>query len=340
MEIKNILISQPEPATPENSPFTVLATKYKTKVKYLPFIKTERVTSREFRQQRVDITAHTAVLLTSRTAVSNFFSICEECRVTVPESMKYFCVSESVALFLQKYIIYRKRKIFFGKGSFVDLMDVIAKHATETFLVPLSEPHKPEIPKMLADAKLRHTKVILSRTISQDDIKSQIDIKKFDLLLFYSPSEVTALKENFGDAANGIRIAAFGVNTAMAVREAGYNLVSMAPTVETPSMVMSIEKYLKAIKGGEEPDTSYIDENITLSRQQNKKASAKVKVAKVKKVAKAKAVTTAAAVAAKPVVSKSAAVKSATAKPAVAKAVVEKNVTTSKPKVAKPVTEK
>lgn len=267
--------------------------------------------------------AHTAVLLTSRTAVSNFFSICEECRVTVPESMKYFCVSESVALFLQKYIVYRKRKIFFGKGSFVDLMDVIAKHATETFLVPLSEPHKPEIPKMLADAKLRHTKVILSRTISQDDLKAQIDIKKFDMLLFYSPAEVTALKENFGDDANGIKIAAFGVNTAMAVREAGYDLVSMAPTVETPSMVMSVEKYIKALKAGETPDMSYIDENIALSRQQNKKASAKVKVAKVKKVAKAKAATA--------------------AKPSTEKSVVKTTATkavTAKPKVVKPVTEK
>lgn len=319
MEIKNILISQPEPATPENSPFTALAAKYKTKVKYLPFIKTERVTSKEFRQQRVDIMAHTAVLLTSRTAVSNFFSICEECRVTVPESMKYFCVSESVALFLQKYIVYRKRKIFFGKGSFVDLMDIIAKHATETFLVPLSEPHKPEIPKMLADAKLRHTKVILSRTISQDNLKSLLDIKKFDLLLFYSPAEVTALKDNFGDEAKGIKIAAFGVNTAVAVRDAGYDLVSMAPTVETPSMVMSVEKYMKALKSGEEPDTAYIDENIALSRQQNKKASAKVKVAKVKKVAKAKAAT-----AADKAAVKTTAAKSTTVKPKAVKPVAEK----------------
>lgn len=314
MEIKNILISQPEPATPENSPFTALAAKYKVKVKYLPFIKTERVTSKEFRQQRVDILVHTAVLFTSRTAVSNFFSICEECRVTVPESMKYFCVSESVALFLQKYIVYRKRKIFFGKGSFVDLMDIIAKHATENFLVPLSEPHKPEIPKMLADAKLRHTKVILSRTISQDNLKSELDIKKFDLLLFYSPAEVTALKDNFGDEANGIRIATFGVNTAVSVREAGYNLVSMAPTVETPSMVMSVEKYIKALKGGEEPDTAYIDENIALSRQQNKKASAKVKVAKVKKTAKAKAATAAEKAPAKTTTAKPKAVKVASEK--------------------------
>lgn len=289
LEIKSILVAQPAPVNLENSPFKTLIEKYKVKVEYVPFIKTERVTVKEFWQQKVDVLSHTAVIFTSRHAIDNFFSICEEGRITVPETMKYFCVSESIALYLQKYIVYRKRKVFFGKGQFVDLMEVIAKHPTENFLIPVSEPHKPEISTMLNNAKVKYDKVVLSRTISEQDLAKKVDLKKFDLLLFYSPAEVTSLKDNFGDTAAAKRIAVFGVNTATAVREAKLNLVAMAPTPESPSMVMAVDKYLKKVKDGEEIDLSYIDQQIELSQVKNKKASDKVKVAKTKKTSKPKA---------------------------------------------------
>ena len=160
MKIRRILVSQPEPQS-EKSPYLELAQKHNVKIDFRPFIHVEGVSTKEFRQQRVDILAHTAVIFTSKTAIDNYFRICEETRVTVPETMKYFCITETIALYLQKYIVYRKRKIFFGTNTFQELMDVILKHKEEKFLVPLSEPHKPEIPKTLDKAKIKYTKVIL-----------------------------------------------------------------------------------------------------------------------------------------------------------------------------------
>ncbi len=160
MTIKKILVSQPEPQS-EKSPYLELAQKHNLKFDFRPFITIEGVVAKEFRQQKVDILEHTAVVFTSKTAIDHFFRICEEMRITVPESMKYFCITESVALYLQKYIVYRKRKIFYGNNTFVDLMDVIHKHKDEKFLVPLADVHKPEIPKTLDKAKVKYNKVIL-----------------------------------------------------------------------------------------------------------------------------------------------------------------------------------
>lgn len=287
--IKKVLVSQPSPASLEKSPFSNLVEKYSLNLEFQPFIKTVSVPVKEFRKQRIDIPSHTAVILTSRNSVDNYFRICEECRFTVPETMMYFCVSETIALYLQKYIIYRKRKIFFGKSKFIDLMDLLLKHSSHNFLVPVSAPHKPEIPKMLSEAKLKHSIAILSTTESVE-LKEKLDIKKYDMLLFYSPSEIQSLKDNFGDEAQDIRIAAFGINTAKAVSEAGLNLVALAPTPDCPSMVMAVAKYLEESKGNKTPDTSYIEEAIKQASSHDEAVLAKVKVktTRGKKVAAAK----------------------------------------------------
>ena len=221
MKINNILISQPAPVSYDKSPFNELIGKYKLKLDFIPFIKVEGVSAKEFRGQRVDILSHSAIIFTSRTTIDNFFRICEETRVTVPEGMKYFCVTEAIALYLQKYIVYRKRKIFFGKGSFAALMDIVLKHKEVKFLVALSEPHKPEIPKALDKARIKYDKVILARTVSAD-LKERVDISGYDMLVFYSPAEIVSLSANFGDKIpEGIKIAAFGTGTAKAAIAAG-----------------------------------------------------------------------------------------------------------------------
>jgi len=168
LKVKKILVSQPAPAVAEKSPYHELVLKHRVDVRFHPFIKLEGVTLKEFRSQRVEILEHSAVIFTSRTTIDNFFRICEQARITIPEGMKYFCNTEAVALYLQKYIVYRKRKIFFADGTFSALVELIAKHKDEKFLLTLSEPHKPELPMALEKMKLRFDKVILARTVSAD----------------------------------------------------------------------------------------------------------------------------------------------------------------------------
>ncbi len=246
MKIKNILVTQPAP-TDEKSPYFSLAKKYGLKIDFKPFIKIEAVPGQEFRQERVNILDHTAIVLTSRNAVDHFFRMCKELRITVPESMKYFCVSESVAYYVQKYIVYRKRKVFIGRLTFSDLMDVIKKHKGEKFLVPGSDIQKAEIPLLLDKANVDYTNAVFYRTVASDlsDLK---DIK-YDMLVFFSPGGVESLKKNFPDyEQNDTAVAAFGPTTAKAVREAGLRLDIEAPLPEAPSMTGAIELYLK--KGG------------------------------------------------------------------------------------------
>jgi len=243
LKVKRVLISQPDPGS-EKSPYQETAEKYGLKVDFRPFITVEGVNSKEFRQQKVDILAHTAVIFTARTAIDHFFRICEELRITVPETMKYFCISESIALYLQKYIVYRKRKIFFGTGKFEDLMDSIAKHKDEKFILPLSDIHKPEIPKALDKAKITYSKSILFKTVSSD--LKDLSIDKYDLMIFYSPAGITSLKENFPDFAQSERkIGAFGPAASKAVRDAGFTLDIEAPTPEAPSMGKALELFIK-----------------------------------------------------------------------------------------------
>jgi uroporphyrinogen-III synthase len=243
LKIKKILVSQPKPSTPK-SPYFDLSEKNNVKIDFRPFIQVEGVSSKEFRQQKINILDHTAVIFTSRTAIDHFFRICEETRVTVPDDMKYFCISEATAFYLQKYIVYRKRKIFHSTGKFPDLVEVIKKHKQEKFLVPLSDIHKPEIPNLLTKAKVKYTKAILYRTVSSDlsDLKD-ID---YDVLVFFSPSGIKSLLQNFPDfKQNNTLIASFGPATAKAVKEAGLRLDIQAPMPQAPSMTAALEMYIK-----------------------------------------------------------------------------------------------
>src|SRR5690606_15388086 len=209
-----------------------------------PFIKVESVSGQEFRQERINILDHTAIVLTSRNAVDHFFRMCKELRITVPETMKYFCVSESVAYYVQKYIVYRKRKVFIGKQTFLDLMDVIKKHKNEKYLVPCSDIQKGEIPALLDKANVQYTNAVFYRTVASD--LSDLKDLHYDMLVFFSPGGIESLKKNFPKFKQGdVVIAAFGPTTAKAAREMGLRLDLEAPLPEAPSMTGAIELYIK-----------------------------------------------------------------------------------------------
>jgi uroporphyrinogen-III synthase len=243
LKVKSILVSQPEPGTAK-SPYFELADKNGLKIDFRPFIQVEGVPAKEFRQTRIQILEHTAVIFTSRTAIDHFFRISKELRLTVPDSMKYFCISEATAFYLQKYIVYRKRKIFYADGRFSDLINVMKKHKNEIFLVPLSDIHKQEIPELLDDEGYKYTKAILYRTVSSD--LSDLSDIKYDVLVFFSPSGIKSLFQNFPDfMQDNTRIACFGPATAKAIIDAGLRLDIQAPTAQAPSMTMALEQYIK-----------------------------------------------------------------------------------------------
>ena len=236
-------MSQPVPGGTEKSPYCELADKYQVEIEFRPFIKIEGVTAKEFRLHKIEILSHGAVFLTSKTAVDHFFRICEEMRITVPDSMKYFCISESIANYLQKYIIYRKRKIFFC-AKVDELLEAMQKHRTELIFLPLSEPHKPEIPKLLEKKKYNFTKAILYRTVSSD--MSDVNIKDYDILAFYSPGEIKSLFHNFPEYEQGeTKIACFGPTTIKAAKAAKLRVDIQAPRQNVPSLTMAIEQHLK-----------------------------------------------------------------------------------------------
>ena len=236
----------------EKSPFYELSRNHRVEIDYKPFSRVVGVSLKEFRSQRVDILTHTAVIFSSRTTIDSFFHICEEARITVPETMKYICQTEAVALYLQKYIVYRKRKISFADGTFTNFMELIIKHKDETFLLALSEPHKPELPDALTKLHLRFDPVILARTVAAD--LSDVDPKRYDLLALYSPSDVKTLVEKF-DPAELPAVAVFGEGTLRAAIEAGIAVKAMAPTPAAPSMVKAVDLYIGRLEAGEEiPD--------------------------------------------------------------------------------------
>ena len=242
-KIKTILVTQAGP-TDDKNPYADLAAKFSLKIDFRPFIKVEPVGGQEFRQERINVLDHSAIVLTSRLAVDHFFRMCKEMRITVPESMKYFCVSESVAYYVQKYIVYRKRKVFIGKNTFSDLMDVIKKHKDETFLVPCSDIQKQEIPEKLDKAGVKYTNAVFYRTVAAD--LSDLSDVKYDMLVFFTPAGIESLKKNFPDfEQNGTLIAAFGPTTVKAVKDAELRLDVEAPLPEAPSMTGAIELYLK-----------------------------------------------------------------------------------------------
>jgi uroporphyrinogen-III synthase len=245
LKIKSILVTQPEP-TALKSPYSELAESTSVKIDFRPFIQVEGVTAKEFRQTRIHINDFSAIIFNSRTAIDHFFRLAQELRVPIPDTMKYFCISESVAFYLQKYIVYRKRKIFHANGALPDLADIMKKHKEEQYLVPLSDIHSQEIPRLLDKGGFKYTTAVLYRTVSSDlqDLK---DIN-YDILVFFSPSGIKSLFTNFPDfKQNDTKIACFGSTTAQAVREAGLVADIEAPTPEAPSMTMALEQYIKNI---------------------------------------------------------------------------------------------
>lgn len=243
MSIKTILVSQPKPEG-EKSPYYDLADKYKLKIDFRPFIHVEGIAAQEFRQQKVNIPEYTAIILTSKTAVDHFFRIAEEIRYEVPDSMKYFCISEAVALYLQKYVTYRKRKIFFGKQTIEDLIDPLKKHKGEKFLLPCTDILRDKIPETLESAKIPFTKAMLYRTVASD--LSDLEDVYYDMLVFFSPGGIESLFKNFPDfKQNTTVIAAFGPTTANAVVKNNLRLDVHAPQPNAPSMTAAIENFIK-----------------------------------------------------------------------------------------------
>lgn len=244
MAIKTILVSQPKPEG-EKSPYYDLAEKYKLKIDFRPFIHVEGIGAQEFRQQRVNIPDHTAIIFTSKTAIDHFFRMSEEIRFEVPDSMKYFCISEAVAFYLQKYVTYRKRKIFYGKQSIEDLVEVMKKHKAEKFLLPCTDILRDKIPTTLEQYEYNFTKAILYRTVASD--LSDLEDVYYDLLVFFSPGGIESLFKNFPDfKQNNTKIAAFGPTTANAVIRNNLRLDIHAPMPNAPSMTAAIELFVKS----------------------------------------------------------------------------------------------
>lgn len=243
MKIKKVLVSQPKP-TSDKSPYYDIAEKYGVEIVFRPFIKVESLSAKEFRQQKVSILDHTAVVFTSRHAIDHFFTLCTELRVTIPETMKYFCTSEQIALYIQKYVQYRKRKVFFGAtGKFNDLLPSIVKHNSEKYFVPMSDVHTDEIKDALDAKKIQHTEAVMYRTVSNDFTpEEKFD---YDMLLFFSPAGIQSLLKNFPEFdQKNIAIGCFGPATAKAVKDAGLRLDLEAPTVEAPSMTAALDKFI------------------------------------------------------------------------------------------------
>lgn len=245
MKVKTILVSQPEPKI-ENSPYFDLSEKQKVKIDFRPFIHVEGATSKEVRAQKINLNEYTAVILTSRNAVDHFFRIAEEMRYKVPDTLKYFCLSEAVAYYLQKYVVYRKRKIYVGTRTFAELAPLIKKYKSEKFLLPSSDKLKPEIPKIMNDLKVDWKEATFYKTVISD--LSDLRDVYYDILVFFSPSGIQSLFENFPDfKQNDTRIAVFGNTTVKAATEQGLRVDIQAPTPESPSMTMALEKYIEEV---------------------------------------------------------------------------------------------
>jgi len=243
MKVKTILVSQPEPKV-ENSPYFDLEEKLKVKIDFEPFIHVEGATSKEIRNQKIDLSNYSAIILTSRNAVDHYFRIAEEMRFKVPDSTKYFCQSEAVAYYLQKYVVYRKRKIYVGTRTFPDLLPLIKKYKNEKFLLPASDKLKPSVPKALDELGIHWKEGTFYRTVVSD--LSHLRDVFYDILVFFSPSGIESLFENFPDfKQNNTRIAVFGNTTVKAAEAKGLECNIVAPAPKTPSMTMALEKYIK-----------------------------------------------------------------------------------------------
>lgn len=244
MKIKSILVSQPQPTT-EKSPYFDISEKHNVKIIFRPFIKVEPVLAKEFRAQRISILDHTAIIFNARHGIDHFFRLCEEMRITIPETMKYFCVSESVAVYLQRYIHYRKRKVFYGNtGKLAELVTIMNKHLDEKYLFITSDVQNEETVAALEKAKFPLNKAVMYRTVSNDF--GPDEEFNYDMLLFFSPMGINSLLKNFPDFVQGdIQIGCFGATTAQAVRDANLRLDLEAPLPGMPSMTMALENFIK-----------------------------------------------------------------------------------------------
>ncbi|HAH54816.1 MAG TPA: uroporphyrinogen-III synthase [Flavobacterium sp.] len=248
MKVKTILVSQPEPKV-ENSPYFELQNKHKVKVDFRSFIHVEGVSAKEIRLQKIDLNNFTAIILTSKNAVDHFFRVAEEMRYKVPEGLKYFCQSEAIAFYLQKYVVYRKRKIYVGPKDFADLTPLFKKYKDEKFLLPASDQLNADAPITLNNLKVDWTQAVFYKTVVSD-LSDLADVY-YDVLAFFSPSGIKSLFSNFPDfEQNNTRIAVFGSTTQKAALEKGLRIDILAPTPETPSMTMALEKYISEANKG------------------------------------------------------------------------------------------
>lgn len=245
-KVKSILVSQPKPET-EKSPYYDLAEKYDLKIDFRPFIEVRPVPTKEFRKSKITITDYSSIIFNSRNAVDNFFRICEDLRIKMPQTTKYFCITEAIAFYLQKYILYRKRKVFFGDGTQEDLLNLVAKHKDkEKFLLPCSSILTKDALKVLDKNKVDYNIAVMYETVSSD--LSDLKDLTYDAIIFFSPAGLKSLYENFPDfKQNKTRIGGFGPKTAKAIKDAGLTMNIKAPTKSTPSMTMAIEKYVEKV---------------------------------------------------------------------------------------------
>ena len=242
MKVKSILVSQPAPN--ESSPYLEMAKKEKIKIDFRPFILVEGVEAKELRAQKIDLTQYTGIIFTSKNAVDHYFRLAEEMRFTVPDSMRYICQSEAIANYLQKHIVYRKRKISFGEKTFADLLPLFKKFPSEKYLLPAADVLSPDVVKVLDSAPIEWTRATMYRTVCSD--LTDINVKEYDMLVFFSPQGIRSLGKNFENfKQDTTKIAVFGTTTEQAAKEAGLRVDVMAPSKETPSMTMAIEKYIR-----------------------------------------------------------------------------------------------
>jgi uroporphyrinogen-III synthase len=242
LKIRKVLVSQPEPTTGK-SPYFDLAEKTGVQIDFRPFIHVEPVSGKDFRCQKISIPDHSAIVFTSRTAIDHFFRIAQENRVNIIDDMKYYCISEAAAFYLQKYIVYRKRKIFNADGKFTGLIEIMSKHKDEKYLVPVSDVHKEEITDLLDKGNFNYTKAVMYRTVSSD--LSDLSEVDYDVLVFFSPSGIASLLKNFPNfKQEEIKIASFGSSTAKAVEDAGLRLDIRVPNPQAQSMTMALDQFI------------------------------------------------------------------------------------------------
>ncbi|MBR4572850.1 MAG: uroporphyrinogen-III synthase [Prevotella sp.] len=244
--VKKILVSQPKP-TSDNSPYYEIARQFDVELVFRPFIKVEGLTSQEFRYQKVNFANYTAIVFTSRHAIDHFFQMAKEMRVTMPETTKYFCVTETIALYIQKYTQYRKRKVFFGEtGKIDDLIPMMVKHKNEKYLVPMSSVANDSITRLLDSKGLDHKECVLYRTVSNDFSEEEKKNFDYDMALFFSPTGIKTLVDNFPNVHESqLHIGTFGPTTAKTARDAGLDISLEAPTERYPSMTGALRHFLQ-----------------------------------------------------------------------------------------------